>query len=309
MDILSLLSDETGLSDEDLARIVRTAPKRYKSYEIPKRSGGMREIAQPARELKMVQRILIRALLADLPVHPAARAYRSSMSIRGNALEHAGPGPILKMDFEDFFPSIRASDWIAYCRDRGLLDQKNTNISAQLLFRRKKGEHLLKLSIGAPSSPVLSNILLYAFDEIVTNEAAKRGIKYTRYADDMTFSGQRIGMLKDMLQIVPSAAREMRRPRLRVNGDKTTFVTARNRRTVTGVTLSNDGNVGIGHDRKRLISAKVHRVKLGGMPAEQLAELAGELSFVNVVEPSFLERLRKKYGVDVIEKIQKSAVY
>ncbi len=305
-DVFALLSLQTGLSDDDLARIVRTAPSRYKAFEIPKRSGGMREIAQPARELKFIQRILMRTILADLPVHTAAHAYREGMSIRDNAVIHAGHGPILKMDFANFFPSIRATDWIAYCLSNQVLDRQNAEITARLFFRRKKGERLLKLSIGAPSSPMLSNILLYRFDELVSAEAVKRGIRYTRYADDMTFSGQRIGMLRDMLQLVPNAARQLRRPQLRVNADKTTFVTASTRRVITGVTLSNDGSVGLGHERKRLIRAKVHHAALGKLAPEEMFALAGELAFVNVVERDFLERLRAKFGSELIDKIRKS---
>lgn len=305
-DVLALLSDQTGLSDRDLARIVQTAPSRYKVFEIPKRSGGMREIAQPARELKFIQRILVRAILAELPIHTAAHAYRKGMSIKDNAAIHAGHGPILKMDFANFFPSILATDWLSYCRANAILDRQNAEVTARLLFRRKRGERLLKLSIGAPSSPVLSNILLYKFDELVSAEASKRGIRYTRYADDMSFSGQRIGMLRDMLAIVPAAARQVRRPRLKVNAEKTTFVTASTRRMVTGVTLSNDGTVGLGHDRKRLIRAKVHHAALGKLSQEELFALAGELAFVNVVERNFLDRLRARYGDAAIDQIRKS---
>lgn len=306
IDVLALLSAQTGLSGDDLARIVRTAPSRYKVFEIPKRTGGMREIAQPARELKFIQRIIVRTILADLPVHSAARAYRQGMSIRDNAMVHSGHGPILKMDFENFFPSIRATDWLNYCRTNAVLDQQNAELTARLLFRRKRGERLLKLSIGAPSSPMLSNLLLYQFDELVSAGAAKRGIQYTRYADDMTFSGQRIGMLRDMLQVVPDVARQIKRPRLKVKPEKTTFVTTSTRRVVTGVTLSNDGTVGLGHRRKRLIRAKVHHAALGKLSSEEMLILAGELAFVNVVEKEFLDRLRVKYGDSIIDTIRKS---
>jgi len=107
----------TGIRALDLLRIMNTAPKRYKTYVIPKRAGGTRQIAQPAREVKIVQRALTQLLLNKLPVHPAATAYRPGMSILDNALPHAAPnGPILKSDLRDFFPSIRSSDWVAYCR-------------------------------------------------------------------------------------------------------------------------------------------------------------------------------------------------
>lgn len=307
-ELLRLLALDSGLSVEDVSRIVRTAPSRYKQYEIRKRNGGKREIAQPAREVKMLQRILIARILSDLPVHEAARAYRPGTSIKDNASPHAGSGPILKMDFENFFPSIRAEDWIAYCAKRNLLSEEDRMVTAQVFFRRKKKERIRKLSIGAPSSPALCNILLYEFDRIVTAEATERDIKYTRYADDLTFSGQRIGMLKDMIKVVEKAARQIGSPRLKVHPGKTTFVTARHRRTVTGVTLANDGSLSVGHERKRRISAGVHRASLGQLSAKQMGTLAGELAFVNVVEPQFIDRLRRKYGEQVVKAIQKSVM-
>ena len=165
-----------------MLKIIRTAPSRYKTFQIPKRSGGMREIAQPAREVKLLQRALAGRILANLPIHSAAKAYRQGLSIRDNAKPHSGDSPILKMDFKEFFPSIRSADWEHYCVRNALLKQEDISYTSQILFRRVTGEHLLKLSIGAPSSPSLSNILLFDFDGLVADEAAKRGIVYTRYA-------------------------------------------------------------------------------------------------------------------------------
>lgn len=305
--LLDTLGHDVGLSRDDLMRIILTAPRRYKVFQIPKRTGGVREIAQPSRELKVLQRVLIHQLLTGLPVHSAAKAYRSGLSIRNNAEPHVGNGPILKMDFENFFPSIRSEDWEAYCDRNGLLmDDHDRRLSSLILFRRAKGEGLLKLSIGAPSSPALSNALLFDFDTLVFDESNGKAINYTRYADDMTFSGQRIGMLKDMIDVVREASRKISRPHLTINRDKTTFVTAASRRYVTGVILTNQGELSLGRNRKRLISAKVHRATKGALDPESMSNLAGELAFANVVEPSFIDWLVNKYSAAVIKRIQRS---
>lgn len=305
--LLEMLVVESGLTQWDLGRIIATAPRRYKVFTIPKRSGGEREIAQPAREVKVLQRILIANVLSQLPVHDAAMAYRSGRSIKDNAARHVGHGPILKLDFQDFFPSIRANDWIAYAKARTELSPNDIHICAQLFFRRRPGEQHLRLSIGAPSSPMLSNVLMFDFDTAVDREAAKRKISYTRYADDMTFSGQRIGMLKDMIDVVQHSIRNAAGPKLAVNVEKTVFATMAVRRTVTGLVLTNDGEIGLGRDRKRLISAKVHRALLGKLNAEEIAQVAGELAFANAVEPNFLQWLSNKYGSEVVRRIQRSA--
>jgi RNA-directed DNA polymerase len=148
---------------------------------------------------------------------------------------------------------------------------------------------------------------MYEFDGLVSAEAERRRIRYTRYADDMTFSGQRIGMLKDMVSIVPEALKTVTYPKLQLNEAKTTFVTAAFRRVVTGVVLANDGTVSLGRDKKRLLRAQVHRASLGALPADELQQLAGYLSFVNVVEPEFLARLRDRYGAPLIKRIQRAA--
>lgn len=304
--IIHLLIEETGLLESDLLRIVRNAPRRYKVFEIPKRSGGMREIAQPARELKMLQRVLVHHVLERLPIHDAARAYRSGMSIKDNALPHAGHGSILKMDFKDFFPSIVKNDWENYCRDHAVLDLLDREISSQIFFRRAKGESRLKLSVGAPSSPILSNILMFKFDKCVFEESAKRGVNYTRYADDLTFSGQSASLVKEMVHVVRSVLSVLAYPRLTVNEQKTILVTAKHRRVVTGVTLTNSGGLSLGRDRKRLISAQVHHALQGLLLPEAMGVLAGQLAFVNVVEPLFLDRLRERYGGEIIATIRKS---
>lgn len=306
-DLLPLLSRQVGLPVFDLQRIIYTAPRRYKAFEIPKKNGGMRQVAQPARELKVVQRAFVEMFLKDLPIHQSATAYRAGLSIGNNAQIHAGHGPILKLDFSNFFPSIRSEDWERYARNAGILTDGDVRLSALLLFRQYPDQRVLRLSIGAPSSPIISNLLMFDFDRMVTAEAERRGIRYTRYADDMTFSGQRIGMLKDMMAIVPETLRKITYPKLKLNETKTAFVTTAFRRVVTGVVLSNDGTISLGRDKKRLLRAQVHRASQGALDVEQLQELSGYLSFVNVVEPDFLMRLREKYGAKLIKRIQRAA--
>lgn len=173
--VLPTLSAWLGLNPNDLAKIIETAPKRYKTFYIKKRSGGLREIAQPAREVKALQRVLVEQFLHQLPIHPAATAYKSGASIAKNAIVHAGATPILKMDFKDFFPSIHASDWAAYCNDCGIFEGQDILLTQNILFRKAKGDKTLKLSIGAPSSPLISNALLYKFDELVHQQAENAG--------------------------------------------------------------------------------------------------------------------------------------
>jgi RNA-directed DNA polymerase len=304
--IVSILAGNTGMRELEVRRIMLTAPDRYKTYLIPKRNGEPRVISQPAREVKLLQRALMRTLLEQLPVHPAATAYRTGHSLRDNAAPHAHAGPILKMDLKDFFPSIRGKDWVTYCRETGCLsEEEDINLTATLLFRRTKGSSVLRLAIGAPSSPILSNVLMYGFDRAIT-ERLERRVVYTRYADDLTFSAPRTGYMVGVQKAVVATIRELSYPKLDINQRKTTYITTKYHRVVTGLTLANDGRVTMGRQKKREISAGVHRASLKQLDADQLAVLCGQLAFANAVEPSFLDQLRKKYGVDTVRSVQRA---
>lgn len=303
--IVEALAIETGMDTSLVERIMRTAPIRYKTYRIPKRTKGLREISQPAVEVKALQRGLIEILLRKLPMHEAATAYRVGMSIKDNASRHVGDGPILKMDFKEFFPSIKPHDWSAYCRQTGVLsDDMDIHLTSLLLFQRPKGSTVLRLAIGAPSSPFVSNALLFDFDQRITEAVAEDHVVYTRYADDLTFSGPRAGHLVNVERVVRRTLRALEFPRLTVNYEKTTRVTRKFGRKVTGLTLTNDGDVSIGHTRKRELHTAVYRASKGRLNAKELALLKGMLGFANSAEPQFIEVLRKRFGQEVIATIQ-----
>ena len=303
-EMLSQLASRTGLRESEIRHIMLSAPERYKHYTIPKRDGTRREIAQPSREVKAVQRAFVDVYIAQLPVHEAATAYRIGLSIKDNALRHASNGPILKMDLKNFFPSIRMQDWHYYCEKNSFLETEHDRfLSGHLLFMRLPGRRALRLAIGAPSSPALSNVIMHDFDENIVEAIESNHVTYTRYADDMIFSAPRTGYLTGVQSAVARTIRELRFPRLEINSQKTTYITKKYHRTVTGLTLSNDGRVTIGRDRKRQISAMTHRFTLGELSKDSTKQLAGLLAFVNSAEPDFLEALCEKYGETAIARI------
>jgi len=269
----------------------------------------MRQIAQPAREVKLLQRAFVSTFLTSLPIHQSATAYRAGSSIRDNAAPHVGHGPILKLDFRDFFPSIRSQDWVSYCRDFGCLQsEEDVHLTASLLFQRQSGHRLLRLAIGAPSSPMLSNILMYDFDTRITEVVAKDRVVYTRYADDLTFSAPRAGFLNGVMKAVARTVRALKYPKLEINAEKTTFITSKYHRTVTGLTITNDDRVTIGRESKRKLHAAVHQASLLRLSLEELQVLAGKLAYVNSVEPEFLSVLQRRYGRDIVAFIQRHVI-
>lgn len=306
IDVLKFLAIELGLGRNAAAQLIRTAPERYAHYSIPKRSGDRRPISQPASELKIVQRAIVDKLLRHLPVHPAATAYAEGTSIRLNAAKHAENGPIKKYDFKNFFPSLTEHTWIAYCEKNDVCNRENAVALGRLLFMRPKGARILRLSIGAPSSPFLSNILMYQFDRMIAERVGQHYITYTRYADDMTFSAKRTGYLTVVDAILRRTIREISTPTLRLNEDKTITATKKFKREVTGLVLTNDGRVSLGRNKKRDLRAMIHRFKNGALTIDQAVKLAGHMAFAHDVEPEFYTRMERVYGSDTLSSLKQS---
>jgi RNA-directed DNA polymerase len=295
----------SGFSENEVRTIIEKAPDRYKTYPILKRNGGERIIAQPAREVKFLQRIFMEEFLAIAPIHCSAMAYREGLSIRDNAAAHVMGNAILKFDFKEFFPSIISTDWESYCHTRLIFeDIEDVKLSSRLLFWRKKYCSILRLAIGAPTSPMLSNILMADFDAKVSAAVAKDNVVYTRYADDLTFSAKRTGNLTGVEKTLKVIIRETKTPRLCLNESKTVLATKKFRRVVTGLVLADNGAVSLGRERKRELSAAVHHFVLGRLNAEKVVKLSGLLAFANSVEPAFLSRLVQKYGADAIARLK-----
>jgi retron-type reverse transcriptase len=302
--LITQLASGSGLLENDVRKIVATAHRRYKHYTIKKRNGEDRPISQPAKEVKLLQRLFQKQFLQNLPVHPSATAYEKGLSIKENAGRHMHNGPILKLDFKNFFPSIKASDWVAYAEAHGLLDDlEDRELSARLLFKSTRTSAGMRLAIGAPTSPHISNLLMYDFDRLMAERAAREMVTYTRYADDLTFSAKRTGYLQPIEKLVRTTLREINRPRLILNDEKTVFATTKYRRVVTGLTLTNDGTISIGRERKKLIRAMIHHYEQGLLDAENSRKLVGLLAFANDAEPAFVLRMKLKYGEKLMAEI------
>lgn len=308
--LIPFLAQSTGLSEHDVRAIVVNAYARYKHYTIPKRNGGVRAIAQPAREVKALQRALVRALKTRLVIHPAAMAYRTGVSIADNARTHAmNNGPIKKFDFKDFFTSITVHDWTHYCRINNVFkDYEDIAASSNILFHKVRGLSGLRLAIGAPSSPFISNVLMAEFDSKLSRLVAQDHCTYTRYADDLTFSAPRTGYLVNVERCLKKTIEEVRYPSLSINPEKTVTATRKVRRSVTGLVITNDGLVSLGYERKRVIRSKVYHALRGDLSIEDRNFLCGLLAFANDVEPSFVQSLSAKYGTVEIASLMRDHV-
>jgi hypothetical protein len=159
------------------------------------------------------------------------------------------------------------------------------------------------LSIGAPSSPVLSNTIMFEFDCKIFAWCAEQSITYTRYADDLTFSTNTKGISSNIEPVIRKIVKELEYPHLELNNKKTTHLSRKYQRRITGLIINNDGNISLGRERKREISTLIHRFSLHLLLETEIYKLQGLLGFAKDVEPLFLVRMRAKYHSELIDEI------
>jgi retron-type reverse transcriptase len=226
MQILQFLCQELSVTKQEIFVFVASAPKKYKVYTIPKKSSGTRVIAQPAKRLKDYQRSLLKFLETKLPIHEAAFAYKKNMGIKENAERHKMSSYLLKMDFQNFFYSISPKLFFdALNRHNIEFSSEDKFLLENILFFNpsKKTGGKLVLSIGAPSSPFISNFMMYFFDESIRKACLDLNVTYTRYADDLTFSSNTKNVLFKVPEIVKKLLRDCFGGSITVNEVKTVF--------------------------------------------------------------------------------------
>lgn len=291
-DLIHKLADKTRVPLPDVERIVTTAPRRYKVYTIPKRGGGRRLIAHPARELKALQRALVELSPPVLKVHTAATAYERGASIASNAGQHVSNAWVAKFDLKDFFNSIDVHAWKIFLQSVGA-SADYTAVSSNIFFWRTRGRaSKLCLSVGAPSSPFASNRYMYPVDARLVTFCSGEGMTYTRYADDITISAPHKFDLTSVRENLRSA---LEGTPLVLNEQKTIMLGPGERRVVTGIVLSNDGNISLGRKRKREIEAMVYNFSRGTAEAS-LNQIRGHLSLLKMVDPAGYDRIRRKHS-------------
>jgi len=291
--LLERMVAELHLPTEYILKTARSASHHYKSYEIPKKAGGHRTIHHPSRELKGLQRWLLRHVIDGLPVDEHAYAYRTGRTIADNARCHVNSKYLVRMDFADFFPSITAQD-IKYCitRNPGYFPgwtSLDVEIFCQLVCRRER------LTIGAPTSPSLSNVLCRELDVRLARLADDHDSVYTRYADDLFFSSKGPNVLGDLETLVRTEIESLKCPAaLRINAGKTRHFSKRGRRCVTGIVLGSDGKIYVGRRLKRMIRSLVYKIE--ELNNDRRARLAGYIGYCQAIDPDFVNSLVIKFG-------------
>lgn len=301
--LLERLQKHTGLPRSLLDRYAETASKRYRVYQVDKRDGTQRTIEHPSREIKAIQRWLIRALIRNLPVHDAATAYSKGASIRKNAERHVRSRYTVRLDFKDFFPSFGGDDVVAYLANTH--DDPDMVLSPDdLAFIRLIVCRHDALTIGAPTSPGLTNAMMFGFDTELAEWSAARELVYTRYADDLFVSATVPGALAEVEAKATVLAAAFPYADLELNREKTAHLSRKYKRSITGLVITPTQTLSIGRDNKTRLKSQVYAYSKGELLPEEESRTAGYVAFVRDVEPAFYETLIRKYGAETVEGLQ-----
>jgi hypothetical protein len=287
----------------DLKGLAREGKLRHYFYRLlPKGRGSVRLIEAPKPRLKAIQKLILREILEMIPVHPAVHGFCKGRSILTFAAPHVGQSVVLRMDIEDFFPSIAGVRIQTFFRLAGypetvadLLGGLCTNavprtVGAPAIYG------MPHLPQGAPTSPALANLCAYRLDCRLTGLAEAAGARYTRYADDLAFSGGdgfARGVENFLLHVAAIAAEEG----FAVNHRKTRVMRRGVRQHLAG--LVTNARVNVLRSDYDLLKATLNNCVRRGPESQNRAghpdfrrHLEGRVSFVEQVNPDKGKRLR-----------------
>jgi len=301
-DQLTLYADLRGLS----ARTDSPFAPHYHHHLRRKSDGTLRLIEEPKPVLKTLQRRILSGLLSHVPPHDAAFGFRPGRNCIAGAARHAGEAMVVGFDLADFFPGIALHRVYALFHTLGYpraVARSLAGLCTALVPRGLLGTPRLAaryalsarhLPQGAPTSPALANLCAHALDRRLSGLGRSLGAGYTRYADDLTFSGDaRIAPV--LRAAVPQIVAE---EGFRLNPAKTRSQPAHQRQIVTGLTVNDQVNIPrAAFDR---LKATLHHLRRTEDRRRAdpvfLARLSGQIAWVEQVAPARGARLRAAFA-------------
>lgn len=282
------ISDDLCIDCSYIDSVIKRSYRLYKMYKIPKRNGKERTIFQPSKELKTLQYWMIENILSKFEISDNAFAYRKGVSIKNNALIHLKTNHIFHTDIKSFFPSIDDKKLYAF------LDKHRDIIVNNDLYFDDIYENILKicfrkniLCIGSPSSPIISNIIMYDFDNELDAYCKNNDLIYTRYADDIYISSNNY-IDNNLFTFVNTL---LTKYGFSINRDKTQYKSGNF--NVTGITLVDKNKISIGYNSKKYIKNMIYQFIKYGRGNKK--EILGYLAYLKDIDPLYFNKLDIKY--------------
>jgi retron-type reverse transcriptase len=283
----------------------------YIRFTIPKRSGGVRQLAAPHEYLATAQEWILTNVLEKIPTNPAANGFVTGKSTVTNATPHVKRDIVLNCDLVDFFPSITFHRVAGIFRQLGYSPAVATILALictesprrEVIYAGQKlyvASGPRALPQGACTSPALSNLAARRLDSRLAGIARKLGWDYTRYADDMTFSAagelsQKIGYLLARIRHITADEG------FSVNEAKTRVQRRHMAQSVTGIIVNDHPSPG--RELVRRVRAILHRAKHEGLKAQNRenlphfdAWLVGTIAYISMIDARKGEALKRAYA-------------
>lgn len=265
------LAELVGVSEFEVYRYAYRAHQHYRQFKLAKSCGGSRTISAPVPELKSIQRRIAKAILSSADLHEAANGYRRGRSIVSNACVHANRDFVFNVDLKDFFGTIRAK------RVRALFVGAGCEQKIASMLTRLVTYHGV-LPQGAPTSPLIANLVCRLLDERLDAFCSAHGWTYTRYCDDITISGNgKFTAQSEIFSIIESEG-------FAINESKVRLATKRSRQMVTGLVVNRFVNMT--RNQRRNLRAMFHQAALD--PSRYVGlknKLQGCLGLLEMIRP------------------------
>jgi len=278
---LSLL---VGYEERYLIKVSNSQDLFYREFKILKKNKrDYRTISEPLPNLKNIQRWILNEILSKLEPSEYSKAFRPGFSIKDNARFHRGQKKVLTIDIKDYFGSIGFKQVYMFFINLGY--SKQVAVMLANICTLDNG-----LPQGAPTSPMLSNLITKKLDQRIAGFSKKQNIRYTRYADDLTFSGDfnEGHVIKFIKKVLNSEG-------FIINDSKTRVRKGNQRQEVTGIvvnekmqasrTYRRDFRQQMYYIKKYGFDSHVDKIE-GGTPLNYLYRLLGMANFINNINPN-----------------------
>lgn len=226
--------------------------KNYKIYKIKKSNGKYRTIYEPNLILKQIQKQILNNILNNKSISKYAKAYHKGIQLKDNAIPHINKEMILKLDIKDFFENISFLDIYNSCFP---IEYFPKSVGMILTYLCTYDNHLTQ---GSPTSAYISNLVMKEFDEELGNWCNLRNISYTRYSDDMTFSGA-----FNPSELITKVRKMLYKLGLELNNDKIHIVYKSSSQNVTGIVVNEKMQVNVKYRNK--IRQEIYYIKKFGL--------------------------------------------
>lgn len=271
-----------GIDHQYICNMAYATEQFYRHFSIPKSNGKKRDIDEPLPDLKFVQSWILNNILEKCPISDYAKAYSKGRTLKHNARFHKKQKVVVTMDIKDFFPSVSISDVTKIFENMGYFHDLSCFLAHLCCLNNV-------LPQGAPSSPYLSNLRMISLDYKISKYTSQKTIRFTRYADDLTFSGDfnPYFLINDISKMVFNEG-------FSINPEKTRVARSNARQEVTGIIVNS--HMQISKEKRKQIRQQVYYIKKFGLEshlehinetrANYLNHLLGQINFALFVNPN-----------------------